>query len=84
MPDSQKLEALTSRFQPSKGWKAPLCDFGKKNRRVLDFVFDEALYPFFMYSPSLDEVFCAPCAIFSQASNTLVARAKESFLEFDI
>ena len=54
LPDSQKLEALTSRFQPSKGWKEPLRDFGKRCRRVPDFVFDESLYPFFRYSPSHD------------------------------
>ena len=47
LPDAQKLEALTSRYQPSKGWKVPLRDFGKKSRRVPDFVFDESFYPFF-------------------------------------
>ena len=69
LPDSQKLDALTSRF-PSKGWKAPSRDFGKTSRRVTDFVFDESLYPFYKYSHSLDVVFCAPCTIFSQASVT--------------
>lgn len=76
LSDKQRLEALNSRFQPTKGWEAPLRACGKKYRRVPDFVFNETLSPFLRYSPVLDGVFCAPCFIFSNASNsyTLVTR----------
>ena len=72
--DSQKLDALTSRFKPLKGWKAPLLGIGKKSRRAPDFVFDESLYPCLRYSPSLGGAFCALCTVFNSTDNILVAR----------
>lgn len=76
MPDSKKYAVLTTRFEPHRGWVAPLREFGKKaaSRRVPDFVFEQEKHPYLRYSPLLDGVFCAPCFAFNATENVLVAR----------
>ena len=72
--DSQKPDALMSRFKPLKSWEVSLRGIGKKSRKAPDFVFDESLYPCLRYSPFLDGVFCASCTVFSSMENILVTR----------
>lgn len=74
MADNQKYSVLKTRFEPIRGWVAPLRECGKKSRRVPDFVFDSEQYPYLRYSPMLDGVFCAPCHAFNATDNVLVAR----------
>ena len=39
--DSVKLEILSKRFIPGKGWKGTLRQFGKTKRRVPSSIFDD-------------------------------------------
>ena len=57
-----------------RGWVAPLRECGRTARRVPDFVFDSEQFPYLIYSPVLDGVYCAPCYTFNTADNILVAR----------
>jgi hypothetical protein len=74
MYDSQNHAVLTTRFEPTRSWVAPLSECGKTSRRVPGFVFNEQQYPYLRYSPVLDGVFCAPCFVFSSVYYVLVGR----------
>ncbi|XP_056135090.1 52 kDa repressor of the inhibitor of the protein kinase-like [Lampris incognitus] len=74
-PDSVKLKALQSRFQPPRGWRAPSKEICGKRRKIPEDFFDESLYPTLRYSQSVDGVFCVACMVFSSGDTVLRTKA---------
>ena len=73
--DSLKMSILTSsKFNPPRGWKAPLRQIGKKKRRAPDEVFIDKQYHTISYSPSKDGIYCSVCVTFSRATGGLVQK----------